>query len=128
MVHIADDRQDSGSAYDLMRRELTLYNSTYYKLYSEKGKYITWGYMDYIPEMVPGDANGDAQLTLNDAVAILQQQALPEKYPICASCADCADCDGNPGISGMDALAIQQADAGERILAKLIPVAEPLNN
>ena len=128
VVHIADDRQDSGSAYDLMRRELTLYNSTYYKLYSEKGKYITWGYMDYIPEMVPGDANGDAQLTLNDAVAILQQQALPEKYPICASCADCADCDGNPGISGMDALAIQQADAGERILAKLIPVAEPLNN
>ena len=113
-VYFADDRMDSRSAYDFMRRELTLYNSVYYRLYSEQDGHISWCYNDFIPEYLPGDANGDAQVTLNDAVAVLQQVALPEKYPIIQQCADLADCDGTPGISALDALAIQEFDAGTR--------------
>ena len=120
-VHFADDRMDSRSVYDFMRRELTLYNSYYYKHFSEEGG-INWCYQDFVPEFTSGDANGDGQMDLNDAVAVLQQVALPNKYPICERCAELADCDSIYGINGLDALAIQQADAGMIQLAKSRPV------
>ena len=125
VLRITDDRYESKSAYDLMRRELTLYNSGSYQAYSKENSQISWEYLDFIPQLLPGDANGDAKVDLSDAVAILQQQALPEKYPICSSCAYMADCDGIGGISGKDALAIQLADAGLFVLEGEFPMTEP---
>ncbi len=62
--------------------------------------------------ILPGDANEDYLLTLNDAVAVLQYIALPKKYPLKPQGLINADCDGIEGISGGDALWIQKADAG----------------
>ena len=61
---------------------------------------------------IKGDANGDGKLNLNDAVAILQYVALPAKYPLTGLRKINADCDGVDGISGGDALWVQQKDAG----------------
>ena len=61
---------------------------------------------------VMGDANNDSSVNLNDAVAVLQFIALPEKYPLDPQQQFNADCDGNDGLSGGDALWIQQKDAG----------------
>jgi len=66
-----------------------------------------------------GDANGDGQVDLGDAVAILQFMSLPDKYPL--SRKDLADVDGVEGISGGDALVIQKVDAG-LILAEQLPL------
>ena len=63
-------------------------------------------------DYVDGDANDDSTLTLNDAVAVLQNIALPEKYPLTAQGRFNADCDGVDGVSGGDALWIQKQDAG----------------
>ena|GEM_PF-1512244 len=63
-------------------------------------------------DYVDGDANSDSTLTLNDAVAVLQNIALPAKYPLTAQGKFNADCDGKAGISGGDALWIQMKDAG----------------
>ena len=60
---------------------------------------------------VNGDANADSRLSLNDAVAVLQYISLPQKYPLTAQGRFNADCDGKDGISGGDALWIQQQDA-----------------
>ena len=60
---------------------------------------------------VNGDANEDSRLTLNDAVAVLQNIALPAKYSLTAQGKFNADCDGVNGISGGDALWIQMKDA-----------------
>ena len=66
---------------------------------------------DDFGSILPGDANCDYKLNLNDAVAVLQYIALPEKYPLTSQGQINADCDGNPGITGGDALWIQQQDA-----------------
>ncbi|MBQ8961670.1 MAG: glycoside hydrolase family 9 protein [Ruminococcus sp.] len=58
-----------------------------------------------------GDANVDGKVDLQDAVAILQSVALPAKYPLTEKGARLADVDGVEGISGPDALVIQQYDA-----------------
>ena len=60
----------------------------------------------------PGDANGDGHVNLNDAVAILQFVALPEKYKLSDKGLINADVDGKEGVNGMDALFIQKVDAG----------------
>lgn len=65
----------------------------------------------FVPEW-KGDANGDGKLNLNDAVAVLQNIALPEKYHLAPQERYNADCDGSDGISGGDALWIQQKNAG----------------
>ena len=62
-------------------------------------------------DYVDGDANDDSTLTLNDAVAVLQNIALPEKYPLTTQGRFNADCDGKAGVSGGDALWIQMKDA-----------------
>jgi len=59
-----------------------------------------------------GDANCDGEVTLNDAVAILQYVALASKYPLTEQGLINAECDGNDGITGGDALMVQKHDAG----------------
>ena len=111
LIHISDNRFETNDVYDIMRRELTLYNSRFYVDYGE-GSTISWNYLEDELKLLPGDANGDAKVDLCDAVAVLQYVALPEKYPISESALSAADCDGVPGITGGDALWIQQQDAG----------------
>ena len=67
--------------------------------------------MTCLPYELRGDANNDIKVNLNDAVAILQYIALPEKYPLNSQGMLNADCDGVPGITGGDALWVQQQDA-----------------
>ena len=63
-------------------------------------------------EYLWGDANCNGEVTLNDAVAILQYVALPGKYPLSELGLIQGDVHlhGN-GISGLDALSIQKLDA-----------------
>ena len=64
-----------------------------------------------------GDANCDGKINVSDAVAVLQYIANKGKYPLEDWGSTNADCDGESGITGGDALAIQQYDAG--IIEKL---------
>jgi len=59
-----------------------------------------------------GDANDDGKITVSDAVAVLQFVADRAKYPLSERGVKNADCDGQTGITGSDALVIQQIDAG----------------
>ena len=59
-----------------------------------------------------GDANEDGKVSISDAVAILQYLANAEKYPLSEQGKLNADVDGTAGVSGKDAAAIQQYDAG----------------
>ena len=60
---------------------------------------------------VRGDANCDLKVNISDAVSVLQFVANAEKYPLSKKGLLCADADGIPGITGSDAIAIQQIDA-----------------
>jgi len=62
-------------------------------------------------DIVYGDANGDRKVTLADCVAILQFIANSEKYPLTDLQKLSADVDGTEGITGSDALAIQNYDS-----------------
>ena len=60
-----------------------------------------------------GDANGDGKVSLADAVAILQYVSNKEKYPISEEALILADVyNKGDGLTGMDALMIQQYDSG----------------
>ncbi len=59
-----------------------------------------------------GDANGDGDVTVADAVAILQYIGNKDKYNLTSEGKANADVDGEAGITGMDALTIQKVDAG----------------
>lgn len=61
---------------------------------------------------VKGDANGDGKVTVADSVTVLQFISNQYKYPMTESAKILADIDGQKGISGGDAIAIQQVDAG----------------
>ena len=65
-------------------------------------------------EFVPsGDVNGNGKLDLGDALAILQYIANSSKYPLSEKAIKQADVyNTGDGITPMDALAIQQYDAG----------------
>ena len=65
-------------------------------------------------EFVPsGDVNGNSKLDLGDALAILQYIANSSKYPLSEEAIKQADVyNTGDGITPMDALAIQQYDAG----------------
>lgn len=68
---------------------------------------------DFNSETLYGDANNDGKVTLADAVAVLQYVANKEKYPLSESALDCADVyKRGDGVTGMDALTIQQYDSG----------------
>ena len=58
-----------------------------------------------------GDANCDKKVNVADAVAILQYIANKTKYPLSEVGALNADVDGQKGITGSDAVVIQQVDA-----------------
>lgn len=59
-----------------------------------------------------GDANCDTYINVADAVTILQFVANQGKYPLSDQGRRNADCDGQNGITGSDAIAVQQFDAG----------------
>ena len=61
---------------------------------------------------IDGDANEDGHTSISDSVAILQNLANSEKYPLSPQGKYNADCDGSDGITGLDAAYIQQLDAG----------------
>ena len=68
---------------------------------------------DFNSETLYGDANSDGKVTLADAVAVLQYVANKEKYPLSDYALDCADVyKRGDGVTGMDALTIQQYDSG----------------
>ena len=62
--------------------------------------------------VIAGDANEDGKVNVSDAVAVLQYVANQVKYPLSERGVKNADCDGAVGITGSDALIIQQIDAG----------------
>lgn len=62
--------------------------------------------------VVCGDANLDGNVTISDAVAILQYLANSEKFPLDEQARKNADADGEAGVTGKDAAAIQLYDAG----------------
>ena len=70
-----------------------------------------------------GDANGDAKVTVSDAVAILQYIGNKDKYPLTAEQLENADC-YNPGdgVTPRDALSIQRLDA--KAISSLPELAE----
>ena len=75
---------------------------------------------------VYGDANLDGDVSLADALAILQYIANANKYGLNDQAIANADCCGNgDGITANDALVIQQIDAG-RINKNNLPVAAPI--
>ncbi len=59
-----------------------------------------------------GDANVDGKVNVSDAVAVLQYAANRNKYPLDPQGLVNADVDGETGITGSDAIVIQQTDAG----------------
>lgn len=63
------------------------------------------------PGIVYGDANCDKKVTVADAVAILQHLGNRDKYGLSELGLLNADVDGEPGVTGKDALVIQQLDA-----------------
>ena len=70
---------------------------------------------------IAGDANGDGEVTVADAVTILQYIGNKDKYNLSEQKKKNADVDGVAGITGTDALMIQKLDA--KIITKL-PVEE----
>ena len=104
----AKNADDKLTAADNILEAFGIYPDAWYPEMTtgmEAGQIDTFDYVD-------GDANSDSTLTLNDAVAVLQNIALPAKYPLTPQGKFNADCDGVDGISGGDALWIQQKDAG----------------
>ncbi|WP_173350078.1 hypothetical protein [Ruminococcus flavefaciens] len=104
----ANDANSKLTAADNILEEFGMYPNSYSPEMSagmEAGQIDTFDYVN-------GDANDDNDLTLNDAVAVLQNIALPAKYPLTPQGKFNADCDGKAGISGGDALWIQMKDAG----------------
>ena len=59
-----------------------------------------------------GDANLSGDVTISDAVAILQYLANQDAYPLEGIAKENADVDGKPGVTGNDAVMIQLYDAG----------------
>ncbi|MBR6386429.1 MAG: dockerin type I repeat-containing protein [Ruminococcus sp.] len=64
------------------------------------------------PAILKGDANLDGDVSISDAVAILQYLANAEVYPLDSVALINADVDGNSGVTGKDAAEIQLFDAG----------------
>ncbi|MDE5763682.1 MAG: leucine-rich repeat protein [Ruminococcus sp.] len=64
------------------------------------------------PETLLGDANCDGEISVADATLILQYCGNKDKYNLTEQGKINADIDGTAGISAVDALMIQQYDAG----------------
>lgn len=101
--------------YDLMRLQMTLYNSEFCKDYLDgDGSKLRLMYIDGIfPELKYGDINLNATVEVADAVYILQNIANPSEHAISSLALDVADVvGGNNGIDTEDALAIQKYCCG----------------
>ncbi|MDE7365667.1 MAG: DUF5620 domain-containing protein, partial [Ruminococcus sp.] len=69
-----------------------------------------------------GDANGDGQVNIADATAIVQFLGNRDKYPLASPAnADC--CNQGDGVTGLDALVIQKIESGMYKVSDL-PVRE----
>lgn len=68
---------------------------------------------DDVKSDLPGDANEDGFVNIADATAIVQSIANPDKYGLSEQGAKNADIDGVPGVSGLDALAIQMLEVSK---------------
>ena len=117
-IYIPDEIiKDFESYVRLMKSQTSSYYSEKYQKYSITGN--SWIDCQFLPgseyiffEPVKGDANGDERVSISDSVAILQNLANSEKYPLSPQGKYNADCDGSDGITGLDAAYIQQLDAG----------------
>ncbi|MBR2284223.1 MAG: RICIN domain-containing protein [Ruminococcus sp.] len=78
---------------------------------------------DYI-KYRKGDANKDGKVNIADAIAILQNLANSEKYPLDDIALWNADIDDD-GLTGADAITVQMADAGAAVLPETaVPVEQ----
>ena len=77
------------------------------------GYYFTavWTSNANFPELL-GDANGDNEVNLADAVRIMQSVSNPDKYELCEQAEKNADVDGLSGVTYRDALYIQRYKLG----------------
>lgn len=57
--------------------------------------------------IIYGDANGDGEVSISDAVIVMQALANPDDYQLTEQAKVCADVVGNDGVTTSDALAIQ---------------------
>ena len=81
--------------------------------YAEKYNYNFVALDDESAEIKYGDANGDGDVTIADAVLILQSIANPDKYKLTEKGRINADVVGNgDGVTANDALTIQMVEAG----------------
>ncbi|MBR0142512.1 MAG: leucine-rich repeat protein [Ruminococcus sp.] len=81
--------------------------------YAEKYGYKFAVIGDEAPAVyLAGDANGDGDVSISDAVAILQNLANADEYPLSKQGKLNADVDGVAGVTGKDAAVIQMYDAG----------------
>lgn len=100
---------DCTDFYDLMRLQMTLYNSEFCEDYlNGDGSKLLIMYEDGVfPELKYGDVNLNAEVEVADAVYILQNIADPSEFAISSLALDSADVTGgNNGIDTEDALAI----------------------
>lgn len=83
------------------------YGRNFVALYGEPNTSAT------LPEStMTGDANGDNEVTISDAVLIMQSISNPNEYKLSESAKSFADVvDKGDGLTGMDALAIQMVEA-----------------
>ncbi len=58
-------------------------------------------------DVIYGDANGDGEVSISDAVIVMQALANPDDYQLTEYAKVCADVVGNDGVTTSDALAIQ---------------------
>ncbi|MDE6783978.1 MAG: dockerin type I repeat-containing protein, partial [Ruminococcus sp.] len=65
-----------------------------------------------VTETLSCDANCDGEISVADATLILQYCGNKDKYKLSEQGLINADVDGTAGISAVDALVIQQVDAG----------------
>lgn len=99
---------DDEDGYDILRKELTIYNSQFYIDYGEERR-IIWGYIDKADTSLAGDVNLDGKVRIDDVVQLLSHIADRDAYPLYIKGAQLGDVyQKGDGISASDAAAIQK--------------------
>ncbi len=80
---------------------------------SEADRYAEeWG-LEFVPVgAVSGDVNGDSSVNMADADSIMRNTADPDGFPLTVRQKQYADVIGSDGVTNLDALTIQQFEAG----------------